>query len=205
MITEGGIIGKIGLNLAGVGVTLNAIKAAGVNFEKIPCHLSLRAALDSASREEAVEKLTRYGVASACHILIADPTGSEGLECSAKDISKIQMGNAVEKTPRVVTHTNHFIRPHCQGVEDKVYLPDSVPRLTRIRELVAHRGHDLGMEDIADMLKDEEGYPSSICRAASDTYQVATLFSIVMDLVRKQAIVKVGRPAAPQGMIRLQL
>jgi isopenicillin-N N-acyltransferase-like protein len=42
MITEAGLIGKIGLNSAGVGVCLNAIKAKGMDSTRIPCHLGLR-------------------------------------------------------------------------------------------------------------------------------------------------------------------
>ena len=70
MITEAGIIGKIGLNSRGVGVCLNAIKAPGVDFQRLPCHLALRTCLESTSTEEAVVALAKAGVASACHILV---------------------------------------------------------------------------------------------------------------------------------------
>jgi isopenicillin-N N-acyltransferase like protein len=83
MVTEAGIVGKIGMNGAGVGVTLNAIAAKGVDFDKVPCHLALRSVLDSGSRGEAVERLRRLGVASSCHIQIADrECGAVGLEVS---------------------------------------------------------------------------------------------------------------------------
>ena len=61
MITEAGIIGKIGLNDRGVGVTLNAIRAVGVRFDALPTHLALRAALEAESRKEAVEMLEAAG------------------------------------------------------------------------------------------------------------------------------------------------
>ncbi|KAH6719482.1 hypothetical protein BKA61DRAFT_731911 [Leptodontidium sp. MPI-SDFR-AT-0119] len=47
MITEAGIIGKIGLNSQGVGCTLNALKAKGVSFSSLPCHLALRTVMES--------------------------------------------------------------------------------------------------------------------------------------------------------------
>jgi isopenicillin-N N-acyltransferase-like protein len=80
MITEAGIIGKIGLNGNGVGCTLNAIKAKGVSFSKLPCHLALRTVMESLSRQAAIAALEKAGVASACHILIADSSGGTGLE-----------------------------------------------------------------------------------------------------------------------------
>lgn len=80
MVTEAGIIGKIGLNDKGVGVCLNAIRAKGMDPTRLPCHLGLRMVLESESREEAVAKLERYGIASACHMLIADPSGGVGVE-----------------------------------------------------------------------------------------------------------------------------
>lgn len=70
MITEAGIIGKIGLNSRGVGVCLNAIRAQGVDFQKLPCHLALRTCLESTSTEEAVVAIKKAGVASSSHLLV---------------------------------------------------------------------------------------------------------------------------------------
>ncbi|PGH15064.1 hypothetical protein AJ80_05689 [Polytolypa hystricis UAMH7299] len=204
MITEAGIIGKIGLNSHGVGVTLNAIKSAGVEFNKLPCHLALRAALESPSRSDAVEMLCKYGVASACHILVADETGGTGLECSANDIVQLHMGDeGVEPVPGVVTHTNHFVHKHSGGAESILYLPDSVPRLARIRELVAACTSGPSLETVGDMLKDEQGYPTAICRVATEKYPTETLFSIMMDLVARKARVKIGRPVEPEEAFEL--
>ena len=72
MMTQAGLTGKIGLNGAVVGVTLSAIKSAGVDFGKLPCHLALWTALNSSRADEAVKVLMREGVASSCHITVAD-------------------------------------------------------------------------------------------------------------------------------------
>lgn len=55
IVTEAGIVGKIGLS-AGVGTTLNAIAALGVDPTRIPVHIALRKILDWAG-EEAVKHL----------------------------------------------------------------------------------------------------------------------------------------------------
>lgn len=64
MVTEAGIIGKIGMNSSGVGCTLNAVKAHGVSYDRLPCHLALRTVLESPSKNAALEILNKEGVVS---------------------------------------------------------------------------------------------------------------------------------------------
>jgi isopenicillin-N N-acyltransferase like protein len=189
MITEAGLIGKIGMNSNGVGVCLNAIKAPGISYGKLPCHLALRVVLDAPSAEVALEKLKKYGVASSCHIFLADSvSGGTGVECSAHDIVTIPQNSHGQ-----VFHSNHFIMPHT--VESKLYLPDSLFRLERITELVKELGDQSpSTEVIEKILDDEKGYPTAICRDKTEKSTVASLFSIVMDLQNKSAKVRVGRP-----------
>lgn len=197
MMTEAGIIGKIGLNSSCVGVTLNAIKARGVDFTKLPCHLALRTALNSTSRAEAVDTLTKIGVASACHITVADAaTGGVGLECSARDIVQMPMSKH-----GVCTHSNHFVEAHADGVVGAKMLPDSPFRLERINALIAREGAGAtpSVELIERLLKDEEGYPVSICRAATEKSSLETLFSVCMDLGEGMGKVKMGRPVDMVG------
>ena len=189
MITEAGIIGKIGLNTSRVGVCLNAIRAKGVDFEKLPCHLALRACLDSTSRTEAVKALQKAGVASACHILLADRSGGVGLECTHADIIELPMS---EKG--IVTHTNHFVEEHTV-VKESRQLHDSPFRLERINQLITGFGKNYpNKDDIVSFMKDEENYPAAICRAQTGISTAATLFSIVMNLEEGCAEVKLGRP-----------
>lgn len=177
---------------------MNAIKAKGIDFERLPCHLALRAVVDSNSRQEAVKTLETAGVASACHILVADATGGVGLECSAQDIVQLPMENGT------VTHTNHFIVPHT-GPKSKLFLPDSPFRLERIRQLIADVHGPPSVQSIDMILQDEKNYPTAICRAETEKSTVATLFSIVMDLKRRVASVKIGRPTSPTGELELNL
>ncbi|TRM60456.1 acyl-coenzyme A:6-aminopenicillanic acid acyl-transferase-domain-containing protein [Schizophyllum amplum] len=200
MITEAGIIGKIGLNDRGVGVTLNAIRATGVRFDALPTHLALRTVLESESRAAAVERLEGAGVAAACHIIIADATApAVGLECSVADIVRIEDNGG----SGCVVHTNHFLQPHVGRTDPAILWQDSVPRLERITTLLKER-KVTKMEDIEPMLEDEEGYPTSICREVSGEYSSATLFSIVMDLKGAEARVREGRPIIAEGVLSLK-
>lgn len=193
MITEAGIIGKIGLNSSGVGVCLNAIRALGIDFGKVPCHLALRTCLESTSVQEAVATLSKAGVASACHILVGDPDEAVGLECSHVDIVEL------EAQEGVLTHTNHFIENH--PVDDKLAFKDSPVRLKRIDELICERkkridaSMEIEVEGIRSLLADEHDSPTAICRSKTEDSTVATLFNIVMDLRRRRAEVVVGKPS----------
>jgi len=189
MISEAGLIGKIGLNSAGVGVCLNAIKAKGMDPHRIPCHLGLRMVLDSSSREEAVKNLSAHGVASSCHMLVADTTGGVGLEWSSKDLRKIEMNDSKQ-----VFHTNHYLATHDEGVVDTVWLKDSLVRVVRVEELCKRLGDSPSHDEIAGIFKDEKGLPTSICRNERDGSATGTLFNIVMDLKKKRATVTLGRP-----------
>ena len=188
MMTEAGIIGKIGLNSSGVGVTLNAINAKGVAFDKLPCHLALRTALESSSLQEAQSKLSKAGVASACHITVADTkTGSIGFENTAFDMAELKMQNGIN------THSNHLTVPH-SGVDDKGMLVDSPFRLDRVRELLKLNESEPKLEALREILKDEKNAPAAINRTGTEKSKIETLFSIVMDLSEGFAMVKMGRP-----------
>ncbi|KAF2765745.1 peptidase C45 acyl-coenzyme A:6-aminopenicillanic acid acyl-transferas-like protein [Teratosphaeria nubilosa] len=198
MVTEAGIIGKIGLNSAGVGVCLNAIKVKGMDPTRIPCHLGLRLVLESESREDAVSQLEKYGVASSCHMLVADAAGAIGLEWSSVEVQKIT-ANASSQ----IFHSNHYLAKH-PGLEDTNWLKDSYFRVQRIEELSRTFPEEPTMEDLFDRIfKDECNYPGAICRAQTTETGSATLFNIIMDLSTKQARVSIGRPVAPEQVIDL--
>lgn len=202
MITEAGIIGKIGLNSRGVGVCLNAIRAQGVDFQRLPCHLALRTCLESTSTEEAVLVLRKAGLASACHITLADSESAVGLECSHVDIVELGMEQGI------LTHTNHYLKPH-HGVEDLMALKDSPTRFERINQLVREQTKrhldigTLGLEDILSLLKDEANLPTAICRSKTNDSSIATLFNIVMDLKNRRAEVVTGKPSSSAEVLHL--
>ncbi|KAL8677693.1 MAG: hypothetical protein Q9224_001629 [Gallowayella concinna] len=196
MITEAGIIGKIGLNSARVGVCLNAIRANGVDYRKLPCHLALRLCLDSRSRKEAVAAIQYAGVASSCHILVADPEGGTGVECSSADIILLPMSNGGR-----VIHTNHYIQVH-PGVIENVPYKDTFARLARATELAKDSRPEI--VSVQKLLQDEEGYPTAINRQHTDDDTTATLFSIVMDLEGRFADVRMGRPTVPEQKFKLR-
>ncbi|KAI3329741.1 peptidase C45 acyl-coenzyme A:6-aminopenicillanic acid acyl-transferase-like protein [Ustulina deusta] len=196
MVTEAGIIGKIGLNAEGVGCCLNAIKCRGVDSSKLPIHFALRTVLESPSRAAAVKAIKLAGVAGSGHILIGDATGSTGLECTSKWVKEVAMEDA-----KRVCHTNHLILDQ-SDVDEVLYLRDSPVRLARIRELTSQTA-DPDFGTITGIFSDTDGYPSSINRRQEGASVAETLFTIVMDLTGKSARVTFGRPTEARGQVIL--
>lgn len=198
MVTEAGIIGKIGLNSSGVAVTLNAIKSKGMSSQKLPVHLGLRLALNQITREEAVRKLKETGIAAACTITIADPTGATALECSYLSMETLPMDSLGR-----IFHSNHYLLPPAKGIIDKQEPKDTLLRVKRIEKLTNTLSTSLGTEEhvtverIASLFKDEENLPTAICRMPGGDSIGATLFNIVCDLTEKGALVTLGRPSDP--------
>ncbi|KAF8583524.1 AAT-domain-containing protein [Ramaria rubella] len=179
MVTEAGIIGKIGFNSSSVGVCLNAIRAIPMIPTLLPVHVLLRLVLESESVSAAINQLeTLGGCATSAHMLIADPSGSRGAEISPLGMSVIQ-----EDEDRVVVHSNHFILNRL--VEELKWLEDSPGRIQRIRELCAvvvqenKDGSLIDMDRMRTLFRDRNNPPGSICRRLD---AIESLFNIVMDL-----------------------
>lgn len=202
MVTEAGIIGKIGLNSAGVGVCMNAIRARGVTRTKLPVHLAMRAVLESPSRGEAISRLRETGVAGSVHLLIADAEGASGTECTVTGIREIPLDEEGK-----VVHGNHLLLEH--GVDEPIWLADSPLRTRRMDGLLREKLSEvpeLGFEGLYEVFKDEEGYPAGINRCQVLGCETETLFTIMMDLGAKKAVVTFGRPTRlTDGAVHLDL
>ncbi|KAL7624759.1 hypothetical protein AAE478_006331 [Parahypoxylon ruwenzoriense] len=196
MVTEAGIIGKIGFNSKGVGCGLNAIRCRGLDRSKLPVHLALRSALESKSRAEAVQSIKSIGVAVGGHILVADATGSTGLECTSSWVQELHMDEKGR-----VCHSNHLTLDH-SDIDEPPWLEDSPPRLERIRALTSNISKPT-VDAIFDVFKDIEGYPASINRKQEGVSKSQTLFNIIIDLTNKNAQVTFGRPTEYGSRVHL--
>jgi isopenicillin-N N-acyltransferase-like protein len=202
MVTEAGIIGKIGFNSCGVGTCLNAIRILGVDETRLPVHLGLRLALESNTAAEAVEKLRTCGMASSAHVLIADSSTAYGCEFSVETFETL-----LPDAHHRVVHSNHMLLEH-KGVVDMAWLKDSFPRVERISELsnrLVDTGGDPSWMDFSKLFEDEAGLPTAICRKQEGPSTIATLFNIITDLQSRTAVVRVGRPCQPDETINLSL
>ncbi|KAL1958183.1 hypothetical protein VTO42DRAFT_5038 [Malbranchea cinnamomea] len=199
MITEAGIIGKIGFNSAGVGCCLNAIRARGLDSSRTPIHFGLRIALESRSKAEAIFKIKEKGIAASAHLLIGDAEGAVGLECSHigfQELHPDELGR--------ICHSNHYIAQH-DNVYEPVWLEDSPARTARMRELAtANVMSKASLSTIRELYKDEKNLPGAINRKSIGENSLATLFNVVFNLTAKKGLVTMGRPTEPDEEIVLE-
>jgi isopenicillin-N N-acyltransferase-like protein len=193
MSGEAGIVGKFGMNDAGVGVCMNAIKCGVLDAGKLPVHVAMRLVLESSSFDAARAKVDALGLASCVNFVIADKAGNFAtVECTPK-------GNAViapEAGSGTVCHTNHIYSPdNPAGIKD-FPSENSFSRLARIREL--SDGKPGSVDSIREWLSDEEGAPAAICRSRPPTARgierMVTLATVIIDLKKLEMQVSYGKP-----------
>ncbi|ETS87902.1 hypothetical protein PFICI_01730 [Pestalotiopsis fici W106-1] len=200
MVTEAGIIGKIGMNSAGVGVCLNAVRCSGHDIAKIPIHLALRLSLESETLSQAVDNVEAIGAAGSAFLLLAQGDQSMGLEMTSTTTKRIGRDSYGR-----IMHTNHLLQKHDQVVEWPE--EDSFSRYERITQLTEeyHGAHLTGLQEegFLGFFDDHEGTPFAICRRQEGDCKDATLFNITMDLDKKTAVVRRGKVCHVQEEIRL--
>lgn len=189
MITEAGIIGKIGLNSEGVGVCFNAIRANGVDKTRLPVHLGLRMALESKTASLAAEKLEEIGMASSAYVVVGEATTAIGLEFTSTTILRVPLNEQ-----GFLTHSNHMLLPH-ENVYEPKWLEDSYTRLQTMGRKILQT-EELSRESFSCLFEDEYDLPCSISRAQEGTSDFATLFNIVIDFKEGRAVVREGRPTS---------
>jgi isopenicillin-N N-acyltransferase-like protein len=202
MVTEAGILGKIGFNSAGVGVCFNAIRAKGLDTSRMPVHLGLRTVLESSSARDAIEKLEAAGMAASAHMLIGDRTGdATGLEFTSSTFAKLPVNQGGQ-----IVHSNHLLAKHAgfRGPVGGTWSEDSPARVEQMTALVEGIGpKQPTWGDFSRVFEDQKGYPAAICRAQEGVSTSATLFNIVMDLKACKGVVKMGRPCDVEEVIGL--
>lgn len=102
MLIEPGMVGKIGLNAAGLGVCLNFLPTEAPNPDGIPVHVLLRAILECRATAEAEALVSSLPRAACANYLIGDARNAiVSLETRPDRVSRLS-GQAY------VAHTNSF-------------------------------------------------------------------------------------------------
>ena len=120
-LTDPGILAKVGMNSAGLGVCLNILFSPH-ELDGLPTHLLIRALLECADIDEAAATLDQAGIGRSSHLMIADAEGRGfGTEYAE--------GRQQRLTPQqgYLLHTNHCIATSLQAE----VLPNSLERYSQ--------------------------------------------------------------------------
>ncbi|MEU8270496.1 C45 family peptidase [Sphaerisporangium sp. NPDC049002] len=196
-ITEYGILGKIGVNEAGVGVLFNILGHVDDGAGGVPVHLVARRVLGSAaSFEDAVAILSDAPVSASTVMTIV----TEGRAASVE----LSPAGAVTVHPDGegwLLHTNHFIDPVPAAGELRGRLePETHDRL-RVLSARAHERHGLdGPGDLADLLNVHQDGGAEVCCHAPPTGRLgtrwATLATVAVDPAARRLHVHDGGPCS---------
>ncbi|KGX91883.1 C45 family autoproteolytic acyltransferase/hydolase [Pontibacillus marinus] len=201
MVTEGGIIGKIGFNTSGVGVGLNAL-LTNKKSEQVPIHLGLRAVMNSKSLTEAVSKIKGGQMASTANFLIGADQGNGESMVANYEVSPFGIDMLPAREGKVV-HSNHIISDQIkQFVEDRneFKFDDSLIRKERAEQLLyrhLYSGKKIDETSYKSWLSDLFNHPNSINHSenlnAPEHRRMETVFSIIMNLSQQTMDLCVGK------------
>lgn len=196
-IMEAGLLAKMGLSAAGVGLTTNTIISSLDRGEPaVPYHICLRSVLSAPTLAEALSGLMRGRRSSAANYLVAS---ADGLAFNAEtwpgDSACLTV--AIPSGGRIL-HTNHFVSPRFPHRDSGLALmPDSPLRLQRL-EAQLGTGASITRADIERALRDHAGHPWGLCAHPDVTqvpaHQEGTILSVVMDLTERRMWLADGNP-----------
>ena len=199
-LTEAGLLGKIGLNSAGVGVLFNILShRSDTGNGGVPVHAVARRILDSAGDVEAGIAILRSAPlsASSCFTLL-DPGRVACLEASPAGVAELPAA-------RWSVHTNHFQDP---GLAESA-LPtdpdsDSLPRHELLLARAAGAAEPgvgaaaTGAEELADLLCAHEDDGAAVCCHPAATAPLGagwqTLATVALEPAGRRMSVLAGGP-----------
>ena len=193
MMTEPGIIGKIGMNSAGLGVCLNYL-IDPQDRRGLPIHILLRAILDSASMADASVRIAAAGTGRSGNLLIGAADGN-ALAIEFRTAASHQLPVDGD----VYLHTNHYLY---QGCELRMGTPNqrenTRQRLARA-EAVVSAFKDHSTEAMRELLSDC-AHPEHPIYAPYKEFEgigtIGTICTLIMDLPKKKLWLRRGNAPA---------
>lgn len=197
-LTEAGILSKVGLNSAGLGIMVNSVYTEhDVGKIATPYHVLVRAVYDCETLDEVKDLVAETKRASSLNFVLGHASGEVlDVEASAGSTASLEV---IEPTGGRVLHTNHFIGRHFADEDlSRQAIPDSTSRLERLTQLLDDAGPEVSPTKISRLLSDHKGFPTSICyhvetgSAPHDSF--ATVASVVIDLANSTLLLTSGQP-----------
>lgn len=195
-VVEAGLLAKMGMNAAGLGLATNALATSDDKGEPgVPYHVLLRAILDCETVPEALAVLQRGRRSSSANYLVAHEDGSAlDVEAAPGDYARLFL---VDPTGPYL-HTNHFISTRFDGRDVSLWaIPDSPVRLGRVRA-ASRESVPLNPARMMSLMADHAGFPDSVCCHANPNHapseQGATVAAVVMEPRSRTMWVADGQP-----------
>lgn len=188
MITEPGIIGKIGMNSCGLGVCLN-ILTLGKKLDGLPVHIVLRAILDCQSLDQARLLLENNSSGKSSNVIVAQ-ANRDGFDMEFCGDEFFY----VEPTLDYQLHTNHYLGKAVNSEQNADFF-SSYARFERATQLLeANSGRSV--KAMCEILSDDSDRELPIYRdyvADDSVHELGTVCSIVMSLSEQKMFIRKGK------------
>jgi isopenicillin-N N-acyltransferase-like protein len=192
MLTEPGIIGKIGMNNSGLACCLN-ILTTGKPVKGLPVHVFLRAVLDCKSLSEVDGLLQGNAFGKASNVMVADAQGN-GFSVEFCD----QKTFRVELESGCLLHTNHYLGCAINSSRDPAF-KSSFARYEKATDLLSE-SKGRGVASMCELLSNESNPSLPIYRGYVpdvSLQELGTVFTVVMDLRQQIMHIRKGNGVAP--------
>jgi len=191
-LSEAGMVGKIGLNNRGLGVTLNYLYDEHVDFSTVPIHILLRQVLESRTLGEAQNAARRSGIGKASNLIIAGSGKAVDIEFAGD-----RMGfHEIEGESYV--HTNHFLHAKPPNIiNEESFQNSDTRRNTAMKNL--ENSSIYTPKKLIEVLSDQtNGTKAILAKYKPDPEGLlgdyGTLATIIMDLQERTMLVRKGNP-----------
>lgn len=203
-LTEYGILGKIGVSSAGLGLNLNILHHGGDGgpFE-VPVHVLARAVLDEPAGIGQALVTIGGAAASASSALTVTAAGADEPVALTAEVFPGGPRFVLPGPGGLLLHTNHFLDQHAARSERGNRLgPDSYLRHAVLRQRLARRAGD-GPADVLAAMRSHTGGSGAVCchpdPAAALGSRYATLATVSLDVARCAMSVLAGGPCSAGG------
>ena len=193
LLDEAGMIGRMGLNSAGIGLATNTL-ISEQRQRGVPYNMLLRGILNTSQMADAIAALVRPKRAISANYMFGD-AGGQTLDIEASPVHVDYL--APERG--VITHGNHFEGARLSGRDLSLErFPDSLYRACRLRDRLNENAGNITEDNIKDALRDQFGKPHAIARDADlgqgQFDQLQTVASIIIDVTERRFLLAKGVP-----------
>ncbi len=193
-LTEAGIIGKIGLNNKGLGITLNLLRTVNLKLTGVPIHIVMRGVLESTNLEEAKDVIRRSGHGKASNIIMAQAGQAVNVEFAGDQTFYYKIKDLV------YVHTNHSLHALKPVQIVDISYDDSFSRYTTAVKLL-QRVDDYSAKALISILSDQTNNLNPILapyepHSIHEMGNCGTVATVVMDLENRTMMVRDGNPAS---------
>lgn len=199
-LVEAGLLGKIGMNAAGLALLTNGLATEDDDGEPgVPYHVLVRGLLEAESLDAAHALLRRAERRAASGNFLMATADGEIADVEAWAGSDAPVCDVPWDESEPLVHTNHclVVPPGREGAPFEL-TPTSAMRMARARELL--RAHDgpLEPQDLQRILRDHRNAPDGICTHASRRRplleRAPTCASLVMAPAQRLMLLADGPP-----------